>query len=203
MTTACCCPGSWADREAPYLVNPSYVSPAATQALRRASGDARWGQLESGSRKVIGRLSTAERLPPDWAEVEADGSAHPVAAPSGEPEVFGYDAARVVPRHAESADADDRANAAGTRGRLWEHHPARALYDLAGSPRSEIASPLAYAARAASSAADDHLDEAAVAMGAADALSRAHPSYYGDAWTALGWMLVTRGSLDGTSGEAS
>lgn len=196
-------PGSWSDRRAPYQVNPSYFSPVATRVLHEATGDDRWQELELGSRRVTRQLVGDGQLPPDWAEVDGSGAARPTTGPVGQPEVFGYEAARVLLRHAESCTEADRAMAAGLRDLLGGDDRALAVYDLAGSPSSDWSDPLAYAARAASHAAAGQEEKADRALELASALGRDRPSYYGDAWAALGWMLLADGSLGGCPGEVA
>lgn len=195
-------PGTWADHEPPYLVNPSYISPVATQVLQESTGDDRWRELEVGSRELVRKLTDGGRLPPDWAEVGADGAVRPARGPVGQPEVFGYEAARTVLRHAESCYPGDRRISAGTLDLLGgDDEAAQPVRGLAGQARSDWPDPLAYATRAASQAAAGREHEARRELDRAVEVGRTRPTYYGDAWAALGWMLLTEPSLGGCPPE--
>jgi endo-1,4-beta-D-glucanase Y len=186
--------GQWAT-EAPFAFNPSYVSPAATQVLGEASGDPRWEALERGSRKALHAVAPAGRLPPDWASLGADGSATPSSGPGGQPVQHSYDAARVLVRQAESCDEQD-VELVAPMSDLLDESPAVAAYDLSGSPTSDTTSPVATVARAAALAASGDTDAAAAALAEARAPEQP-PTYYGDAWAALGSLLLEEDVLGG------
>ena len=188
--------GTWVV-ETPYAVNPSYVSPVATSVLGAASDDPRWAKLEAGSRAVVEDLVDDGRLPPDWAEIQGDGSVRATAGPDGQPERFGYDAARTVLRHAESCEEVDQDLAARARDLLARPDRAYAVYDLAGSPQTDVVHPLSYAALAAAHAASGEDEEARAALDEADAAQRENPTYYGAAWAALGRLMLQDGALLG------
>jgi len=171
-------PGQWAaDRPSPVSVNPSYVSPVATQVLWRASKDRRWKELERGSRALLGSLSS-RRMPPDWATVGDDGVAKPDPSKSSS----GWDAIRVPLRQAESCVAADRRIAASLVGHL-DHDPAR--------------SAVSWMAEAAGHAAAGDQDAADKAMARATKIRKSHSSYYGDAWEALGRFMLLDNRLGG------
>lgn len=188
--------GTWAT-EAPYAVNPSYVSPVATTVLAEASADPRWSELEEGSRAVVEALVSGDRLPPDWAEVSVDGSVRATPGPGGEPERFGFDAARVGLRHAESCDEADRAIAASLTDLLTRDERSPATYDLAGSPQTGDTHPLAKAAVAASQAAAGDDAAARESLSQARAVQAENPTYYGGAWAALAPLMLTNPVLQG------
>ncbi|GAB4003178.1 glycosyl hydrolase family 8 [Nocardioides ultimimeridianus] len=190
-------PGSWADHRPPYLVDPSYFSPVSARVLYGASRDPRWRQLAAGGRAVLRRLATPRRLVPDWATVAADGTARPALGPSGEPVVFGFDAARAVVRLAESCTAADRAIAAGQQPLLTRYPSAYGITDLAGLPLVDYATSLAWVSRAAALRATGRPVAAAHALDAAGGVAREFPTYYGDAWEVLGRLMLTTRRLGG------
>lgn len=189
--------GQWAT-DAPYSFNPSYVSPVATAVLAKASRDPRWAQVDRGSRAALEALTAGGKLPPDWAQIDADGTVRAVGGPGGQPVQYSYDAARTVLRLAESCDQKDRALAVGTSQVVArDGKPPVAAYDLAGSPQTDVSSPLAYVAQAAGLAADGQDRQAVTQISRAGDQQQQSPTYYGDAWTVLGPMLLTDPHLGG------
>ncbi|MEQ7847204.1 glycosyl hydrolase family 8 [Nocardioides kribbensis] len=186
--------GPWATRGSPYVFNPSYVSPVATGLLDAASDDPRWEELTAGSRAALEGLTFGGRLPPDWAEVSSDGSVRATGSPSGGGPQFGYDAARVLARHAESCDPDDRAIAARAADRLGPELDVDVLA-LSGEPLSRFTSPVMLVARAGADAASGDPAAARAALAAADTAAAAAPTYYGDAWAALGPLMLATTTL--------
>jgi endoglucanase len=114
-------PGNWHELKPPYLVNPSYFSPAAYRLFASASGPsaervgavrepplqpeaevtnnrARWSRLHQSTYKLLGQLSQGlEGQPgvglfPDWCRVDAAGRLSP--AP-GKDTRFGWEAVRL------------------------------------------------------------------------------------------------------------
>lgn len=170
-------PGSWANQRPPVSFNPSYVSPGATQVLFRASKDRRWKDVERGSRMLVQRLS-AEQTPPDWVTVDAEGTPRPDDSRSTE----GWDAVRIPIRHAESCVSADRRIAGSLAAR----------FDAAQSSSS-----VTWIARAASRSAAGEETKAAEALQRATEERRRHPTYYGDAWDALGRFMLLDGRLGG------
>lgn len=187
--------GQWA-LTAPYAFNPSYVSPVATRLLEEASDDARWAELEEGSRAAVAEVTAPGQLPPDWAQLADDGSVTPAGGPGGQPVRYGYDAARTLIRHAESCEEADRAYAASAVQALDEELPV-AIYDLAGSPQTSVESSLSTLAHAAALAAAGRHHQASTAVDAGIAISDRYPTYYGDAWAALGPILLHSDVLGG------
>jgi endoglucanase len=113
-------PGNWHELTPPYLVNPSYFSPAAYRLFASASGPSagpvgavrepplpdseltnnpsRWSRLHQSTYKLLGQLAqglegqTGVGLFPDWCRVDAAGRAAP--AP-GKDTRFGWEAVRL------------------------------------------------------------------------------------------------------------
>ncbi|WP_285040879.1 glycosyl hydrolase family 8 [Plantibacter sp. LMC-P-059a] len=202
-------PGTWAAATEPYAYNPSYASPVAFSVLGAATGDPRWAELQAGSAAVTSALLDESPLPPDWAQVHADGTvdAMPGAAGTGQSVRYGYDAARLPIRYAESCVPTDQATAARLVSTLARSKELRAETDLGGSPLTSDQHPLALEARAAARAAVGNLPEAADDLRAADELAQEVPSYFGAAWAALAPMMLTTDDLDGcpplTNGASS
>jgi LPXTG-site transpeptidase (sortase) family protein len=191
--------GSWADA-APWAVNPSYGSPLAISYLSRVSKDPRWAELATGDRAVLSSLLKKAALPPDWAQVTANGEVAAMPAPknaAGAGEVqFGLDAARVSVRAAASCSSADRSVAADLDRTL--QRPAdqvRGAYDLGGGAVVSWTHPLQLVATAAAAGANDDAATGTALMSAAVRLSQQQPTYYGTAWTALGEVLLQQRSV--------
>jgi endoglucanase len=195
--------GPWA--RADRVVNPSYFSPRAYALLARATGDGSWNALARDARTVVGDLlSVAPSVAADWTELDRRGAPRPVTAPSSgdAPPAFGLDAQRIPLRFAESCDDEDRRLAASFWPFLRERRDdLRAAYDLRGRPLTRDVHAVTYVSAAAAAAAagdpasrDELLDDA-------EAHDRAHPTYYGAAWLALGRLALTTDRL-GCAGGA-
>lgn len=177
-------PGPWADLAPPTMVNPSYFSPVAIELLYRASGDARWRQLEQGTRQMVRSLSE-KNLPPDWAIIQSNGAVAPSTRGPGGEAAFGWDAVRVPMRLAESCVPDDRKLAGSFAARLNTDQS------------SPMKHPVGWVARAASQAAAGHQASADRALAEALHDRRLNTTYYGDAWEALGRYLLLDKRLGG------
>lgn len=190
-------PGLWAATTEPYAYNPSYASPAAFSVLAQSSGDARWQELAAGSRAVTTALLAKSALPPDWAQVHADGTVDqmPGARGTGTTVQYAYDAARLPLRYAESCDPADTAVAAKLAATLQRQSTVFAQLDLGGGALTTDQSPLGYAARAASLAAAGQSDLALADLTTADKLAQSTPTYYGAAWSALAGEELQAGNL--------
>jgi endoglucanase len=179
------------------VVNPSYFSPRAFAALRRASGDRRWGRLARSGR-AIARSLQAHRsgLPPDWAVATAAG-ATPIGTPlrPGAQARYGFDAVRLPVRMGESCSpADRRQAAAAWRGlRPIAGGPLPAVLDLGASPLERSEHPAALVGAAAAARAAGDRAAAARLLDRAERRDARAPTYYGAAWVALGRVLLTTG----------
>ncbi len=191
--------GNWATEE-PFAYNPSYASPVASALLAQASGDPRWAELDEGSRVVTEALLEESELPPDWAQIRADGTveAMPGAQGRGNDGVrYSYDASRTPVRFAESCAAADRALAAQLVDVLDRSGADTAALDLGGAALTGEESPVAAVGQAAAVAANGDLDRARAELVDADHLQQQTPTYYGAAWNALGRLLLTDDALGG------
>jgi endoglucanase len=194
--------GPWAVGGPRTVVNPSYLDPQTLVGLARASGDGRFSEMARDGRRVIGAL--AQPLPPDWATVaSATGTATAAAAAGGDagPGHFTFDAPRTLVRLATDPDPAGRQIAA----RAWpvfRGHPADTIvveHELDGRPAGGTHHPVALVGAAgAASAAGDHTASRRL-LDAAAALQRAHPTYYGAAWVALGRLMLTTERLQARS----
>ncbi len=190
-------PGVWAQGSGPWSYNPSYAAPAAFDELAKSTGDARWSELASGSRKVTTRILESAALPSDWAQVKTDGTVVPLPGPTGDSGTveYGYDAGRVAIRFAESCTPVDQKIAAKLAAPLSGKDPLPMQLDLGGTPLSQDQSPLGYVARAGALAADGQDGAAQRDLQRADELAQSTPTYYGAAWDALGALQLQTDSL--------
>ena len=192
-------PGLWAADRQPYAYNPSYASPVAFELLGTATGDPRWTELQAGSANVTSEILNATDLPPDWAQVHADGLIEPMPGPLGEgdPVQYAFDAPRLLLRYAESCAPDDIALAGLPYSTLDREQDVSARLDLGGGALVEEQSPLGFTARAASAqAAGDGAAATADLERAAD-LATEFPTYYGAAWVMLSTAMLTDDALGG------
>jgi endo-1,4-beta-D-glucanase Y len=168
--------GPWATSTSPPTVNPSYLMPGVFGALARLTGDARWTRAASAGVDLVRGLTTGgRRLPPDWATLSG-GRLTAAPAPGGGAGVqYGFDAARVPLWFATSCDAAGRRLA----GAWWR--------TLRGQPGD---TPVNLLAAAAAAAAAGDPGAARSLRARAGKLAVAAPTYYGDAWAALGPALL-------------
>ena len=190
-------PGEWAAASEPYAYNPSYASPAAFAELGASSGDPRWAELQTGSSTVSTTILAASDLPPDWAQVHADGTVEPMPGPAGggDDVRYSYDAARFALRYAESCEPSDVALAAQLASTLSRESRLSAALDLGGSALTSDQHPVAYGARAAALAAGGNATRARADLAAAITISDETPTYYGAAWVALSSLMLESDGL--------
>lgn len=192
--------GPWA-RQDPIIVNPSYLVPPIFHDLARATGDPRWDEVRDSSQDLLRSLTEdGQLLPPNWARLDDEGDAVPVDSPSGDGTSgqYGLDAARVPVRLATSCAREDRALA----GVLWEQRlheledgGAHISYSRAGGSMDGTSNALGLVGAAAGAFAAGEGERARDLLDRAEAMSEANPTYYGDAWVALGRALLTTSLL--------
>ncbi|HEX4661305.1 MAG TPA: glycosyl hydrolase family 8 [Streptosporangiaceae bacterium] len=188
--------GPWANGS-PATVNPSYWSLTAFHGLEQLTGSNEWHRLAVSAVRLTRELTHGGRtLPPDWAQLSADGTVRPVAAPDGsEPgAVYGPGAQRTVVWFAASCDPLARSLAAHWWRLLRPGHRSLLLTLRLGGGMvdpSHAALPLVASAAAAISAGDRAV--ATSLLQRAQAQQRILPTYYGGAWVALGPALLTPG----------
>jgi len=190
--------GPWG--RSPVTINPSYFAPRAYQAIAAATDNPRWHSIAHGSRTLLTELTTPDRLPSDWARVNAKGRARASGPPADRSQMprYGFDAIRVPARLAESCEPKDRALAARMWPLLQNAGAGRAVeLTVDGDPVSEArnGASLAAAAAAAHAAGDDRAVESLLAQ--AEAQDRRQPTYYGSAWIALTRLWLDGGRLGG------
>ncbi len=120
--------GPWAEYEDRLVVNPSYFAPRSYAILTRATRDDVWQELSASSRRLAAEVTAdGTRLPPNWAVIR-DTAINPSGPPGndGEAPNYGFDAARLPLRYAESCDKRDRAIAAG----VWQVLEPRGIDEL-------------------------------------------------------------------------
>lgn len=194
--------GPWAKAMSPPVVNPSYWMPAVFAALGRFTGNDGWQAAAARATNLLAQLTDNGRLlPTDWAQL-ADGRLAAIPHPQGNaPIQYGLDAARLPIWLGTACTADARQLAAHWWSILSGKDRAAALaLTPTGSPinRETNPLPLVAAASAARAAGDESASRALRARAANQ--SRSTPTYYGDAWLALGGALLD-GTLD-PCGEA-
>lgn len=184
--------GNWATGK-PGTLNPSYWALPALRDLARTTGDDRWARLADTSVRLLDQQTKGGTvLPADWARV--DGSAvTPTPDPNGQaPDVrYSLDAQRVLVWTATGGDAAARL-AASWSGLLTDQQrqqaialqPDGAVIDGRQHPVALVAAAAGEAARGSAGDRDRLLDQA-------EAMDQAHPTYYGQAWIALGRALLT------------
>ena len=190
--------GPWATGR-PASLDPSYWSLTAFSQLARLTGNQIWNRLATGAVTLTRELTQDGRLlPPDWAELTASGSLRPEPAPDGsQPQTqYGPDAQRTVVWFAASCDGQAKALAA----RWWPQlRPGNHGQALALSPTGSVLNgspaPLPMVASAAAAKAAGDGPAAQKLLQRATAEQRAHPTYYGGAWSALGPALLTTSAL--------
>lgn len=200
--------GPWADFDDRLVLNPSYFAPRSYALLAEATGDDAWNQLSASSREIVtGLTANGSRLPPNWAVLEDGEAARPSGPPNneGEPADYGFDAARLPLRYAESCDPRDRALAAG----VWRVLGPRGTeqlstrHSLDGAPSEEGVHPVGLVGAAAAAQAAGEHDTTTSLLTRADELDSRFPTYYGSALIALGRLMLTTDRLGacGTAGE--
>jgi len=182
--------GPWAVTT-PVAIDPSYLAPEAAAALQQATGDPRWTAVATdGTDRLKGF-----RLPPNWV----DGT-RAVGTPTGHGRpAYGLDAQRTPVWLAASCTPADRTVAAG----YWPvldrtaGHGRAISYSLSGHRLVKAANPLGLVATAAAATAAGHHQAARSFLDQADRQAGRYHTYYGDAWVALGRVLLTTTWLTG------
>jgi endoglucanase len=182
--------GPWAADER--IVNPSYAARCDHADLARLTGDDRWRDVGDQGLEQVGAFVADGDLPPDWAALDGDGAALPIAGPDRQdgPGRYGLDAARIPARL--SACPAGREVAA----RMWEQlqgldgDGAAVAYSLDGRPVDEGRHPLGLVGAAAAARAAGEDGEAARLFAEAAQLEDRQPSYYGAAWLAIGEAVL-------------
>lgn len=185
--------GPWA-RKAPAIVNPSYLSPEAMQALAAAGAGPSWRLLADNSTTLVYSLerAVATHLPSDWARIPPTGLAEPSGANGKGRPVYGLGAQRVPIWFAADCAADGRVVARRTWHALRSATGAggRISYRLNGRPLSRDLNPVGLVAAAAAADATGHRADGKRLLARADHQNAVYRTYYGSAWLALGRILL-------------
>jgi endoglucanase len=187
--------GEWARLTSPPTVDPSYLMPGVFHALGRLTGDERWKSAEGASIEIIRDLTgNGQRLPPDWAQLSG-ARLVAIPEPGGRAGVqYGLDAARLPLWFATACNRSARSLAA----RWWRNvlrsgdRSASLPLSLNGGILDGESSPLGLLAGAAAATAAGSKTAASELRDRAEALALRSPTYYGDAWAALGPALLDR-----------
>jgi endoglucanase len=183
--------GPWA--KATGTVDPSYLMPSVFAALAGLTGNARWNRAAAAAVDMIRTLTNDGRLlPPDWARLSG-GRLVPIPNPGGGAGVqYSFDAARLPIWFATGCTADARNLAA----RWWRNllgadgRSGPQALTVAGATINATPSPLPLMAGSAAAAAAGNDTAASQLHTRATRLAQQDPTYYGDAWVALGPALL-------------
>jgi endoglucanase len=186
-------PGPWARSPQP-IVNPSYWMPPIFRWLAIAVGDSTWSRIASDSLSLVDQMTGGGRtLPPDWARLDGSNLT-PTATPNGRAGVqYGLDAARLPLWLFDCSPLGHQLAA-----RWWNdvlskgNRTAADALTLGGEIIDPAVSPLPLLAAAAAALAAGDNSQSAELRVRADAQARRAPTYYGDAWLALGGVLLDR-----------
>ncbi len=203
-------PGNWHEEKPPYLVNPSYFSPAAYQIFTKIYPNPDWLRLRDSTYVLLGQLAQGlgpqkgVGLFPDWCQIDGRGDAGP--AP-GQDTHFGWEAMRLPWRlaldslwfHDERATSLLRQHFLPFFKKEWQHRGRlMALYSYGGDPLVSYESPVLYAAvLAAALAAGDRAFAREMAEKilefyreeGEDAFFVSRDNYYANNWDWLGLAL--------------
>ncbi|MGO9906428.1 MAG: glycosyl hydrolase family 8 [Solirubrobacteraceae bacterium] len=183
--------GPWA--KATRTVDPSYLMPSVFAGLAGLTGDDRWNRAAAAAVAQIATLTNGGRLlPPDWARLSGSRLV-PIANPGGGAGAqYSFDAARLPIWFAAACTADARGLAAGWWRNLLgaDGRSGPQALSLDGATINAAPSPLPLMAGSAAAAAAGDSSAAGELRTRATTLARQDPTYYGDAWVALGPALL-------------
>jgi endoglucanase len=178
-------------------VDPSYWMPSVFRAIAHYTGDRRSDAAADEALHLLAQVTQhGQRLPPDWAELSG-GALRPIASPSGgAPVQYGLDAQRLPLWLATGCTSKAR----DLTGHWWSilsrgDAAASLALSLTGQPVNPAHHPLPLLAGAAAAAASGDGGASAALRVRAQEVAAGHPSYYGEAWLALGGALLD-GVLD-------
>jgi endo-1,4-beta-D-glucanase Y len=175
----------------PITVEPGYWTPPAYQALAALTGDERWKHLTASDTTHLSQLTgNGTALPPDWALL-SQGAPRATAAPDGSrPTQYGPDAMR------SSVWSTCTAQGRALLSRTWPLLKGTAdlaplSRNLDGTPRERPRAPLSAVAAAGTAFAVHDMSAGDRLLALGTSLAARYPTYYGDAWVALGRILLT------------
>lgn len=182
--------GPWATGDPP-TINPSYWMPGVARTIGELTGDDTWDDMADAMADVLGdATSGGSTLPTDWTTLDG-GSLEPIGSPDGQyPVQYGPDAQRVPIFYAATCEGDGQELAAQWWDKLSGADNGALALTPDGGTVNGARSPLALmAASAAARVAGDNGAADDLEQQAADQ-AEATPTYYGDAWVALGPLLL-------------
>jgi endoglucanase len=193
--------GPWAIGDGtPLQVEPGYWTFPADAALAKLTGDHRWGALAAADAAHLSAITrSGASLPPDWATLGNGGAPAPAAAPqNGAPPASGQDGLRAMVWAACLPATHPLAV------RWWHAVAGTARLgpltrSLKGSPVTSGPSALSLVAAAAAAKVAGETAETTALLNLANRTAMEHPTYYGDAWNALGHVLLTTNLIPGCS----
>ena len=179
------------------VVAPGYWALPAMLTLANTLRDPAWNQIDVTSAGLLDDLTRHGRqLPADWAEINVG-----TPVPSGVPGTkaspsFGLSADRALVWMDTSCIHDQMVIAASLGPELSDGPRTGTISTtLTGQPASTAVSPVPIIAAAAAADAGHHDALRDQLLAQAGQIAAAHPTYYGDAWMALGRILLTTTDL--------
>jgi endoglucanase len=193
--------GPWATTHgSPIQVEPGYWAFPAYAALSALTGDRRWQALTTADAAHLRAVtSDGAALPPDWATMGNGAAPAPASSPStGTPPGSGQDGLRALV-WATCLPATHQLAA-----RWWHLIESTARVgpftrSLQGTPVATGRSPLSLVAAAATAKVAGDAAAVSSLLARADRAASSTPTYYGEAWDALGHVLLTTNLLPGCS----
>ncbi len=193
--------GPWA-RQGSLYTDPSYLDPETFAILAANTGDQRWSQIAASSALVVAAdTNNGRRLPSDWAQIDSSGRVRASPPPGGGSVLYGYDAFRTLVRQTEGCAAGNgpaviraleplAAATASPKNRANTYDQDATVSQPGDNPLMLVAAAGSAMASGDAKASGRYLDQAAAA-------SAHQPSYYLDAWVALGRYFLTTNVLTG------
>lgn len=194
--------GPWAIAPGrPVQVEPGYWTYPADTALAALTGDHRWRALAAADAAHLEALTAdGHTLPPDWATLGDGSGPRPSVAPQdGAAVTSGQDGLRALAWSAclpstRSLDA-----------KWWKLIAPTARSgplsrNVDGSPAASGPSPLSLVAAAAAASAAGHPSTMNTLLAKADHAATTTPTYYGQAWDALGRLLLSTKTITDCTG---
>ncbi|HVW79914.1 MAG TPA: glycosyl hydrolase family 8 [Mycobacteriales bacterium] len=191
--------GPWAlSPGSPTQVEPGYWTFPAYRALAGLTADHRWQDLTSSDAAHLALLTRAgAQLPPDWATLGGGRPPAAEAAPqSGSPPASGEDGLRALVW--SSCSSETRSLDAHWWRLVAPTAQAGPLTrNLDGSPADSNPAPLSLVAAAAAARSAGATRSVTTLLAKSASVAAKYPTYYGEAWNALGHILLTTSLIPG------
>ncbi|HVY09735.1 MAG TPA: glycosyl hydrolase family 8 [Mycobacteriales bacterium] len=191
--------GPWAvGAGQPVQVEPGYWTFPADAALAVLTNDNRWRDLAAADAAHLKALTrNGATLPPDWATIGSGSGPTPSPAPgTGASIATGQDGLRAL-AWAACLPATHTLDA-----RWWKLVAPTArsgplTRNIDGSPAADGPSPLSLVAAAAAAKEAGHVATMRSLLARANQTAQQQPTYYGDAWNAIGHILLSTKLIPG------